>query len=178
MRCQTRGLLWFWIHSKQLFSSKNIPLAKNGSLKTVKSDESSLNHTFVGPFLAEWKSLEQNKCLEWIQSHHKPLVWHLTCFLKQIYFGVFILYTVKSMGPQLWLAAGPTPRVAGSDALTKSLEHTLSYICAKFGAFRLISARYPYLPRLPWCICLSMAALIIIIECLFSNRGLPVYPAL
>ena len=56
------------------------------------------------------------------------------------------------MGPQLRLAAGPTPRVAGSDALAKSLEHTLSYICAKFGAFRLISARIPTSTRAGYCL--------------------------
>ena len=148
MKCQTRGLWWFWIHSKHLFCSKDFHSAKNGPTKVWFSDDSSLFTVLSEPFLAKGMFFDQNNCLEWIQSHHKPLVWHLTCFLKQIYFGVFILYTLKSMGPQLWLAAGATPRVAGSDALAKSLEHTLSYICAKFGAFRLISARYPYLPRL------------------------------
>ena len=39
------------------------------------------------------------------------------------------------------LAAVATPKVAGSGALAKSLEHTLGYICAKFGAFRLISEK-------------------------------------
>ena len=44
----------------------------------------------------------------------------------------------------------PTPKVAGSGALAKSLDHTFSYICAKFGAFRLISARIlSYLPTSP-----------------------------
>ena len=52
------------------------------------------------------------------------------------------------MGPQLWLAAVPTPKVAGSGALAESTEYALGYIWAEFGAFRLISARYPYLPRL------------------------------
>ena len=48
--------------------------AKNGSHKTVKSDESSLNHSLVGPFLAQGMFFGQNKCLEWIQNHNKPLV--------------------------------------------------------------------------------------------------------
>ena len=45
------------------------------------------------------------------------------------------------MGAQLDLAAVATPKVADSGALAKSLEHALGYICAKFGAFRLISTR-------------------------------------
>ena len=98
------GLLWFWIHSKHLFCSKNIPWAKNGSHKTVKSDESSLNHSLLGPFLAQGMFFEQNKCLKWIQNHNKPLVWPLTCYLKQIYFGVFLSCIVKSMGPWLWVS--------------------------------------------------------------------------
>ena len=54
------------------------------------------------------------------------------------------------MGPQRLLAAAPTPKVAGSGALAKSIEHTLSYICAKFRAFRLISTKLPsYLPKAP-----------------------------
>ena len=52
------------------------------------------------------------------------------------------------MGPQLWLAAVSTPKVAGSGALAKSSEYGLGYNWAEFGAFRLISARYPYLHRL------------------------------
>ena len=52
------------------------------------------------------------------------------------------------MGPQLCLAAVPTPKVAGSGALAESSEYALGYIWAEFGAFRLISARYPCLPRL------------------------------
>ena len=71
------------------FCMKNIPWAKNGSLKTVKNDDSSLNHSFVGPFVAEQMFFMQNKCLQWIQNHKKPLVWHLTCYLKQIYFLYF-----------------------------------------------------------------------------------------
>ena len=55
---------------------------------------------------------------------------------------------VKSMGPQLLLAAVPTPNVAGSGALAESSEYALGYIWAEFCAFRLISARYPYLHRL------------------------------
>ena len=47
------------------------------------------------------------------------------------------------MGAQLDLAAVATPKVADSGALAKSLEHTLGCICAKYGAFRLISTKYP-----------------------------------
>ena len=48
------------------------------------------------------------------------------------------------------MAVVPTPKVAGSGALAKSIEHTLSYICAKFHAFRLISTKLPsHLPKLP-----------------------------
>ena len=39
--------------------------------------------------------------LEWIQNHHKPLVWLLTCYLEHIYFGVFLSCNVKSMGHKL-----------------------------------------------------------------------------
>ena len=50
---------------------------------------------FLGPFLA------QNKCLQWIQNHDKPLVRPLTSYLKQILcLGIFLLYR-KSMGAQL-----------------------------------------------------------------------------
>ena len=80
---------------------KNIPWATNGSHKNVRSDESSLN---LGLFLAQGMFFEQNKCLEWIQNHNKPLVWPLTCYLKQIYFGVFLSCIVKSMGSQLWVS--------------------------------------------------------------------------
>ena len=36
---------------------------------------------------------------------------------------------VKSMGPQLCLAAVPTPKVVGSGALAESSEYALGYIC-------------------------------------------------
>ena len=52
------------------------------------------------------------------------------------------------MGPQLCLAAVPTPKVPSSGALAESTEYALGYIWAEFGAFRLISARYPSLPGL------------------------------
>ena len=50
------------------------------------------------------------------------------------------------MGPQLWLAAVPTPKVAGSGALAESSEYALGYIWAEFGAFRLTSAKYTLPP--------------------------------
>ena len=54
------------------------------------------------------------------------------------------------MGPQLWLAAVPTPKVAGSGSLAKSKEYALVYIWVKVGAFRLIRARLPlYPPKAP-----------------------------
>ena len=53
---------------------KNNNKHQNGSHKTVKSDESSLNHSLLGPFLAQGMFFEQNKCLKWIQNHNKPLV--------------------------------------------------------------------------------------------------------
>ena len=42
---------------------------------------------------------------------------------------------------QSFVGAVVTPKVADSGALAKSLEHALSYICAKFCTFRLISTR-------------------------------------
>ena len=54
-------------------------------------NDSSLNHCFVGQFLAELKFLVQNKCLQWIQKHEIPLVWPFKFYLKQIYFGVFFI---------------------------------------------------------------------------------------
>ena len=107
---------------------------------------SSLNHRFLGPFIAQGMFFVQNKCLQWIQHHDKPLVRPLTSYLntqkKKFFLGIFLLYR-KSMGAQLDLAAVATPKVADSGALAKSLEHTLGYICAKCRAFRLISARLP-----------------------------------
>ena len=41
------------------------------------------------------------------------------------------------------LAAILAPRVAGSGALAKLFQYNLSYICAKFGAFRWICAKWP-----------------------------------
>ena len=40
----------------------------------------------------------------------------------------------------------PTLNVAGSGALAESTEYDLGYICAEFGAFRLISTRYTLTP--------------------------------
>ena len=51
---------------------------------------------------------------------------------------IFLLYR-KSKGAQLDLAAVATPKVVGSGALAKSLEHALGYVCARIGAFRLIA---------------------------------------
>ena len=49
------------------------------------------------------------------------------------------------MGPQLLLAAVPTPKVVGSGVLAKTSEHALGYIWAEFGAFRLVCVKYPSL---------------------------------
>ena len=98
LRGRLRGLRWFWIHCKHLFCTKNIPWAENGPHKTVKNDDSSLNHSFVGPFWAELMLFVQNKCLQWIQNHLKPLIWPLKCYLEHIYFNVFLCCIVKSMG--------------------------------------------------------------------------------
>ena len=80
---------------------KKINSAQNGPTKLCFSDESSLFTVLWGLFLAQRMFFEQNKCLEWIQNHHKPLVWPLKCYLKHMYFDVFLPYTVKSMGPKL-----------------------------------------------------------------------------
>ena len=95
------SFLWFWIHCKHLFCIKIINSAQNAPTKLWFSDESSLFTVLWGLFLAQRMFLEQNKCLQWIQNHHKPLVWHLNYYLKQMYFDVFLPYTVKSMGPKL-----------------------------------------------------------------------------
>ena len=115
MRCQTRGLLLFWIHSKHLFCSKNIHSVKNGPTKlcfsddsSLFTDDSSLFTVWCEPFLAQGMFFEQNKCLEWIQNHNKPLVWHLSYFLACI----FILYS-KVNG---------TPNLIGSPGFTRCLR--------------------------------------------------------
>ena len=98
MRGLTRGLLWFWIHCKHLFCTKNMNSAQNGPTKLGFSDESSLFTVLWGPFLGQRMFFEQNKCLQWIQNRNKPLVWPLTCYSEQVYFGVFSSCMVKSMG--------------------------------------------------------------------------------
>ena len=110
MRCQTRGLLWFWIHSKHLFCSKNIHSASNGPTILWFSDDSSLFTVLCEPFLAQGMFFEQNKCLEWIQNHNKPLVWHLTRHIRQIYgvfyWCIFILYSKVNGTPTLICSPG------------------------------------------------------------------------
>ena len=96
-----RGISSFWIHCKHLFCTKNINSAQNGPTKLGFSDESSLFTVLWGPFLGQRMFFEQNKCLQWIQNHNKPLVWPLTCYLEHIYFGVFSSCMVKSMGHKL-----------------------------------------------------------------------------
>ena len=66
--------------------------------------------------------------------------------LKADFIWCILTFIVKSMG--LWLAAVPTRKAASSGALAESTEYALGYIWAECGAFRLISARYPYLHRL------------------------------
>ena len=51
-----------------------------------------------------------------------------------LFWCIFILYS-KSIGPQALIGRWADPRVASSGALAESLDHTLSYICAKVGAF-------------------------------------------
>ena len=67
---------------------KNIPWAEIGPTKQWFSDESSL-FTVWGPFVAQGMFFVQNKCVQWIQHHDKPLVRPLTSYLKQIFFWVF-----------------------------------------------------------------------------------------
>ena len=83
------------------FAQKNMNSAQNGPTKLGFSDESSLFTVLWGPFLGQRMFFEQNKCLQWIQNHNKPLVWPLTCYLEHIYFGVFSSCMVKSMGHKL-----------------------------------------------------------------------------
>ena len=64
----------------------------------MKTDDSSLNPSFVGQFWAELMFFVQNKCLQWIQNRNKPLVWPLTYYLEHIYFGVFLFCIVSCIG--------------------------------------------------------------------------------
>ena len=89
------------------------------------------NKVYLGP----WK----NSRLELIHNHNKPL---LTCYLKQIYFGVFLSCIVKSIGPQLWLAAVLTPKVAGT------IYCAFRLICASLASARLITWIHSHVP--PW----------------------------
>ena len=72
----------FVLHEKHSFP-------RNGHNKTLKSDDSSLNHRLWGPFLPQGMFFVQNKCLEWIQNHENPLDRPLTCYLKKIFGGSF-----------------------------------------------------------------------------------------
>ena len=94
----------------------------------------------------------QNKCLQWIQHHDKPLVRPLRSSLntqkKSFILGIFLLYR-KSMGAQLDLAAVATPKVADSGALAKSLEQALGYICAKFRALSQNCTKLAFAPLNP-----------------------------
>ena len=106
-------------------------------------------YCFLRPFLAHRMFFVQNKCLQWIQHHDKPLVRPLRSSLntqkKMIILGIFLLYR-KSMGAQLDLAAVATPKVADSGALAKSLEQALGYICAKFRALSQNCTRLAFAP--------------------------------
>ena len=74
----------FVLHEKTFLGLKMAP--ENDGL-VMKSDESSLFISFEGVFWGQGMFFVQNKCLQWIQHHDKPLVRPLTSYLKQIFFS-------------------------------------------------------------------------------------------
>ena len=69
----------------------------------------------------------QNKCLQWIQNHHKPLVWPLKCYLKHMYFDVFLPYTVKSMGPKLSSVISDMAAISANGIMDFLIRYTLTF---------------------------------------------------
>ena len=82
----SESILSIWL------AKNNINSAKNGPTKLWFIDDIPFNSFVWAVFFAQGFI---------IIIFNKPLVWHLTCYLKQMYLGVFMLYIIVNGTPTL-----------------------------------------------------------------------------